>query len=1306
MKLKKRSISEVGLLPLQKSLFLTLALLVFGTFSVYSQATVQFTSATYSDDENSGGNQPVLVVNGTVSTLGGSAFVSVFALGSGTAAASVDYTFSTSQVAIPDGVHSNLTIPIPNFTIIGDTAVESDETVNFILFSPIDINLGVQTTTSYFILNDDSATITIANAAAAENVVGGNLNFSATLNNPVQGGVQVGYGFTDGSATGGGVDYTSTAGTLTFTGNAGEVQNVVVPITNDNIVEAAENFTVSLGTPNNANVSTSGSPATGTINNDDSSTLTITNVTVAEDNGAGNLIFTVTLGNAVDGGVNVGYSFTDGTATGGGVDYSASSGTLSFDGTAGETEQITVNINNDNLVEADETFTVNLGPPSNGNVTLSGSPATGTITNDDVCAGGPNAPVLNNDPTAFCGENETSLDDYFDGNEPPDTDLEWSSNPNPLIFGDWIDNSGGHRVTQSGTYYGFFWDEDNNCASPTVAITITFSFTPSAGTPSDGNACIDGAFGPTTVDLDDLLTGADGGTWAQTGGPATVNPNGANVVNFNNGVEGVYEYTYTTNVAVAPCVNQSSVVEITVTECDPCVAGNVAPVLDTDIPTTFCDDITQSLNDYTNSTPPAGTTLVWSTNPDPLILSGHLSGSQVTDPTAGTYFGFFYDAVNICASPTLEILLAVNNTPVITSTTEGERCGPGTVILMAEGDIPGSGSDPDINWFTSIDSDTPIFTGTSFESPAIAQTTSYFVEATANGCTSTPRIELIATVVPQPSSGIPSNTSSCSVAENGPTTVDLDDQLEGEDEGVWTFISGPEDVPRDANNVVDFIGRPDGNYVFRYTTTGAMAPCDNEFSEVTISVNDCDVDTDMDGLFDGPEAVLNTDPNNPDTDGDGLLDGAEVGPDVDNPLDEDGDGIIDALDSNVLDSDNDGVVDQKDPANDNPCIPDNSNQLCDTDGDGITDGDEIADGTDPLDACDPNFTPDCDTPIDLEITKTADNELASVGQQVVFTIGVNNLSNRPVRGIKVGDLLESGFEYVSHETSLGSYDFETTEWNIFELEPLASAELRITVTILEGGAYTNTAQLLESSPFDDNSANNTATITISVDVPDGIDLEIVKKAVSSRPLIGDAVVFTIVVTNKSTSEEGNLISNIQVRDIITDDGGFEYLSHSPLDQYNPVSGIWDVPDLQRNQEAMLEITVRVPQEGTFTNTATIIRSSPGDSEDKRDNNESIVEVQVNLPTQADPGFVFNQFSPNSDGTNDYLKIRDIAAFQGASIQIFNRYGNLVFETTNMVQDEVWDGTRKNEQVPDGTYYYILDLGDGSEVRKGWIQLIR
>ena len=107
-------------------------------------------------------------------------------------------------------------------------------------------------------------------------------------------------------------------------------------------------------------------------------------------------------------------------------------------------------------------------------------------------------------------------------------------------------------------------------------------------------------------------------------------------------------------------------------------------------------------------------------------------------------------------------------------------------------------------------------------------------------------------------------------------------------------------------------------------------------------------DSDNDGLTDAQETLLGTDPFNADSDGDGVNDGVEVGATVGAPIDTDGDGIIDALESPILDADGDGVSDQADPANANPCLPNANSTVClalDSDGDGLTNAQEDALGT-------------------------------------------------------------------------------------------------------------------------------------------------------------------------------------------------------------------------------------------------------------------------------------------------------------------------------------------------------------------------
>jgi large repetitive protein len=107
-------------------------------------------------------------------------------------------------------------------------------------------------------------------------------------------------------------------------------------------------------------------------------------------------------------------------------------------------------------------------------------------------------------------------------------------------------------------------------------------------------------------------------------------------------------------------------------------------------------------------------------------------------------------------------------------------------------------------------------------------------------------------------------------------------------------------------------------------------------------------DSDGDGLTNSQEATIGTDPNDADSDNDGVNDMAEVGPNLNAPLDTDGDAIINALESSITDSDGDGVVNQLDPANNNPCVPDSNGAAClnfDSDFDGLTNAQEDALGT-------------------------------------------------------------------------------------------------------------------------------------------------------------------------------------------------------------------------------------------------------------------------------------------------------------------------------------------------------------------------
>lgn len=89
-------------------------------------------------------------------------------------------------------------------------------------------------------------------------------------------------------------------------------------------------------------------------------------------------------------------------------------------------------------------------------------------------------------------------------------------------------------------------------------------------------------------------------------------------------------------------------------------------------------------------------------------------------------------------------------------------------------------------------------------------------------------------------------------------------------------------------------------------------------------------------------------------------------------------------------------------------------------------------------------------------------------------------------------------------------------------------------------------------------------------------------------------------------------------------------------------------------------------------------------------------------------FIPEGFSPNVDGINDLFVIRGIQNYPANNIKIYNRWGQKVFEASPYTN--TWDGTSQTgltvggDQLPVGTYFYLLDLGNGTSIYKGTIYL--
>ena len=67
------------------------------------------------------------------------------------------------------------------------------------------------------------------------------------------------------------------------------------------------------------------------------------------------------------------------------------------------------------------------------------------------------------------------------------------------------------------------------------------------------------------------------------------------------------------------------------------------------------------------------------------------------------------------------------------------------------------------------------------------------------------------------------------------------------------------------------------------------------------------------------------------------------------------------------------------------------------------------------------------------------------------------------------------------------------------------------------------------------------------------------------------------------------------------------------------------------------------------------------------------------------------FTPNGDGVNEDWQIDRIEDFPDCVVEIYNRWGELLFRSVGYV--ERWDGIYKNKPLPVGTYYYVIELND-------------
>lgn len=175
--------------------------------------------------------------------------------------------------------------------------------------------------------------------------------------------VTVDYSVTGGTATGGGVDYTLSPGTLTFS-PGDTTASISLAVQDDSLNEPDETVVIALSNPTNATLGPIATELVTIVDNDEPPSVRFDLASSSGSEAISPAQLAVELADESAETATVDYAVTGGTASGGGIDYALASGRLTFS-PGDKTEYISLIVFDDSVDEPDETVIVTLTNPSN-----------------------------------------------------------------------------------------------------------------------------------------------------------------------------------------------------------------------------------------------------------------------------------------------------------------------------------------------------------------------------------------------------------------------------------------------------------------------------------------------------------------------------------------------------------------------------------------------------------------------------------------------------------------------------------------------------------------------------------------------------------------------------------------------------------------------------------------------------------------------------------------------------------------------------------------------------------------------------
>ncbi|WP_404310668.1 DUF11 domain-containing protein [Neorhodopirellula lusitana] len=265
---------------------------------------------------------------------------------------------------------------------------------------------------------------------------------------------------------------------------------------------------------------------------------------------------------------------------------------------------------------------------------------------------------------------------------------------------------------------------------------------------------------------------------------------------------------------------------------------------------------------------------------------------------------------------------------------------------------------------------------------------------------------------------------------------------------------------------------------------------------------------------------------------------------------------------------------------------------------------------------------------DLSVVKAISNGGTTVGDNVTFTITLNNAGPNPATNVDVRDVLPSGLSYVSDSTTLGDYEPSTGVWTLptvpVDVGTGSPTVLTLVATVQNAGDKTNIVEITSSDQVDSDSTpgngNTTEDDYDSVVVsPVTIDLALSSTVSPTRPAPGETFTYTLTLTNTSSSDA----SGVLVQDNLP--SGVIFQSSTSGQVYSSSTGIWDVGSIAAGATRTLEIeAVLDPNRSvildSIVNTAQVNDANEFDTDSTPNNSIASEDDQTSVtitPARAD-----------------------------------------------------------------------------------------